>query len=79
MNTFTKLKIDRIEEGIAVAFSSEGNEYHFPQSFANVRENDVCDAIINDEGKVVSLSVNNRETQLNSDRMRTKLNKLFNK
>ena len=79
MNTFAKLKIDRIEEGIAIAFSNEGEEYHFPQKFANVRENDICDAIFNDEGKVISLSVNNQETQRSRDRLQTKLNKLFNK
>ncbi len=79
MNTFTKLKIDRIEEGIAIAFSNEGEEYHFSQKFANVRENDICDAIINDEGKVISLSVNSQETKRIRDRMHAKLNKLFNK
>ena len=79
MATFTKLKIDRIEEGIVIAFSDDGEEYHFSQRLANVHENDVCDAVINSDSKVVSLAINNRETQCNKDRVRNKLNKLFTK
>ena len=76
---FTKLRIDRIEEGIVIAFSEREEEFHFPLELAYVKENDVCDAVIDEEGKVISLTVSANETTDAKSRIQSKLSKLFNK
>ncbi len=74
-----KLRVDRIEEGIAVAFSEDGTEYRIPQEFAAVQESDILMATIHENGEVTTVEVLREETQEKKQRLRSRLKKLFNK
>ena len=78
-NQIVKIKIDRIEENTVIAFSDCGKKFVFPNGIFNVRENDICNAVINDNGTVLSIEVDKEETANKKQSLMLKLKKLFAK
>ena len=74
-----KLRVDRIEEGIAVAFSEDGTEYRIPQELAAVRESDILMATIHENSEIAAIEVLPKETAAKKSALRSRLKKLFNK
>jgi|GEM_PF-1896340 len=80
MNTEKKeLRVDRIEDGLAIAYAFDGTEYCMCQKIADIHESDILLADINAEGNVVSVSVLQQETEEVKASFKERLHKLFNK
>ena len=80
MNTKTKeLRIDRIEENIAVAHDSENNEFSLCKGEFNLSEGDIIEATFSETETIISVTVKAEETAKEKDLLMTKLSKLFNK
>lgn len=78
-NEVVKIKVDRIEENIVTTFSDSGKKFVFPSGIFNVRENDICNAVINDNGEILSIEVDNEETANKKQSLMSRLKKLFTK
>ncbi|MBQ8836027.1 MAG: hypothetical protein IJ002_00800 [Clostridia bacterium] len=74
-----KLHVDRIEEGTVIAFSSDGEEYTMCEKIADIKESDIINATINENGEVVSVEVLSEETENKKSEMKTRLRNLFTK
>ena len=46
----TELRVDRIEEGLAVAYDDDGREYTFCAKLADAAENDILLATLGERG-----------------------------
>lgn len=80
MNTKTKeLRIDRIEENIAIAYDSANNEFSLCKSEFNLSEGDIIEATFSDTKTIVSVIVKAEKTAKEKDLLVTRLSKLFNK
>ena len=74
-----ELRVDRIEEGMAIAYSTDGTEYCMCQKIADVQESDILLADINADGNVVSVTVLQSKTEEVKTSMQARLHKLFGK
>ena len=73
-----ELHIDRIEDGIIVAYDRLGNEYTICRKIADVKENDIIDATINEHGHIIDLTVLYEKTKAVKLSLKERLKKLFN-
>ena len=78
-NDIVKIKIDRIEENSAIAFSDNGRKFLFTSDGTEVRENDICNAVIDSDGKIISINVAKEETFTKKQGLKERLKKLFSK
>lgn len=74
-----ELRVDRVEEGLAIAYDAEGNEYCMCARIADLKESDILLASINSDGTVFDVSVLQEKTEENKQALKNKLQKLFNK
>ncbi len=74
-----ELRIDRIESGIAVAYSDTGQEYRFPKTPENLREGDIVRAALTACGQVTAVEILTEKTAQVKEEMRARLHKLFKK
>lgn len=74
-----ELRVDRIEEGLAVAYDDSGEEYTFCTKLANVKENDILCATISDSGAVIEAQKLTGQTDSTLQDMQARLHRLFNK
>lgn len=77
--TDKELRIDRIESGVAVAYSDTGQEYRFPKTPENLREGDIVRAALTAGGQVTAVEILAEKTAQVKEEMRTRLHKLFKK
>lgn len=75
----TELRVDRIEEGVAVAYDADGAEYRMCAKINDLAENDVLRASLNDEGEVVSVKKLPEKTEAVRTAVQSRLDKLFGK
>ena len=75
--TDKELRIDRIENGIAVAYSDTGQEYRFPKTPENLCEGDIVRAALTACGQVTAVEILTEKTAQIKEEMRTRLHKLF--
>ena len=73
-----ELHVDRIEDGIAVAYDRFGNEYTLRQKIADIRENDIINATVNERGHIIDLTVLTEKTEATKLSLKARLKKLFN-
>ncbi len=74
-----QLRIDRIEEGLAVAFAEDGTAYTVRADIADLRENDIIAASVDAHGEILTAEILHDETAAKKDELRLKLKNLFNK
>lgn len=74
-----KLRVDRIEEGIVIAFSDDGKEYTMCEKIADIKESDIINAAVNENGEVVSVEICKEETDAKKSELKSKLKSLFTK
>ena len=72
-----ELRVDRIEEGLAVAYDAGGREYTFCAKLANAAENDILLATVGDGGVVVAAKKLTEKTNAVLKDMHARLNRLF--
>ena len=78
MSTETKkLCVDRIEEGIAIAYDTDGNEYCMCERIADIQESDVLLATVNENGAVVDVRIQREETEEEKQILHSRLHSLF--
>ena len=73
------LTVDRIEEGIVISFSSDGQKYTFPLENLPLKENDIFKAEITENNNIIFLEIYKKETQERRQSLKSRLKKLFNK
>lgn len=73
----TELRVDRIEEGVAVAYDTDGAEYRMCAKIGDLAENDVLRASLNDEGEVVSAEKLPEKTEEIKAAAQSRLDRLF--
>ena len=74
-----KMRVDRIEEGLAVAYTDDGQEYILRKEIAYLKENDILLADIDQNGNVVNVQVRREETEKAKQTIKNRLQNLFNK
>ena len=74
-----EMRVERIEDGIAVAYDRFGNEYTVRQRIADIRENDIIDATVNEHGHIIDLTVLSEKTEAAKLSLKDRLANLFNK
>ena len=74
-----KLQIDRIEDGVIVACSDEGQEYLLHENSIGLKENDIVLAEINENGKIVNITPLPAETEQRIKTFKERLKRLFSK
>lgn len=74
-----EMHIDRIEDGIAVAYDRFGKEYTMCEKIADIKENDIIDATVNEYGHIIDLTVLSEKTETAKLSLRDRLSNLFNK
>lgn len=80
MHTETKkLRIDRIEEGIAVAFADDGKQYSLSPALCTMRESDILLVTLDTSDTVIAAEVLQKETEAEKDALRVRLKNLFHK
>lgn len=72
-----KLHVDRIEEGVVIAFSEDGKEYTMCEKIASVKESDIINAAINENDEVVSVEILSEETKSKKSELKNRLKNLF--
>lgn len=78
MNTKNvELNIDRIENGITVAYDRDGNRYVFAFPPVNVKEGDIISASINSNCEIIDFTVLQEETQRAKSSLKKQLATLF--
>ena len=75
----TELHIDRIEDNIAVAYDSNGNEYFIREKIFEIKENDIIEATLSEEGFVTEISVLHKKTEDKKQFVKKLLSDLFSK
>lgn len=73
----TELRVDRIEEGVAVAYDANGAEYIMCAKIGDLAENDIFLADVNDVGEVVSTEKLPEKTAEVKAAVQSRLNRLF--
>lgn len=74
-----KLQIDRIEDGVIVACSDDGQEYLLRETPNGIKENDIVWAEINGDGKIINIKPLPDETEQKKKTIRERLKRLFSK
>ncbi|MBQ4599310.1 MAG: DUF3006 domain-containing protein [Clostridia bacterium] len=74
-----KMRVDRIEEGLAVAYTDDGKEYILRENIANLKESDIIMATADENGNVIKVQVQREETENVKQTMKNRLQNLFNK
>ncbi len=74
-----KLYIDRIESGIAVAFTKNGKKYTFNCDNLKLIDGDIIEACFDEKGKVSQVTVLPAETENVKKRLSERLMNLFKK
>ena len=74
-----ELRVDRVEEGLAIAYDADGNEYCMCAKIADLKESDILLASINSAGMVFDVAVQQEKTEANKQRLKNKLNALFSR
>lgn len=75
----TELRVDRIEEGLAVAYDEGGREYTFCAKLTDAAENDILLAALGEDGAVVAATKLTEKTNAVKQDMQARLNRLFDK
>lgn len=75
----TELHIDRIEDGVAVAYDNNENEYFIRDNISDIKENDIVEATLTEDGLVTSITVLHEKTEAKKLSMKKLLTNLFNK
>ena len=74
-----KLQIDRIEDGVIVACSNDGNEYLLHENPLGLKENDIVSAEISEDGKILKINPLPAETEKKIKTIKERLKRLFSK
>lgn len=74
-----KLRIDRIEEGVVIAFAENGKEYTLSPSLCAMRESDILLATLDEKDTVIAAEVLKQETEEKKKTLRARLKNLFGK
>lgn len=74
-----ELRVDRIEEGLAVAYDDSGAEYTFCAKLADVNESDILCATVSENGAVVEAQKLAEQTDSTLRDMQARLQRLFDK
>lgn len=74
-----EMRIDRIEEGLAVGFTEDGEQFTLPKQNGELRENDIILAEVDESGEIISYTIKKEETETVKQTMQNRLRKLFNK
>lgn len=74
-----KMRVDRIEEGLAVAYTDDGKEYILRENIADLKESDIIIATADENGNVIKVQVQREETENVKQTMKNRLQNLFNK
>lgn len=74
-----KLRIDRIEENIAVAYDDGGNEYKIIEEPLQIKESDIVTAEFDECGNIIAISTEEEETAAVKNDFQGRLDKLFGK
>ena len=77
--TNMELRVDRIENGIAVAYSDTGREYRFAKRPKELRDGDIIRATIGKNGEIIIVEILGDKTTQVKVEMQNRLHKLFNK
>ena len=75
----TELHIDRIEDGVAVAYDNNENEYFIRDNISDIKENDILEATLTEDGLITSITVLHEKTEAKKHSMNKLLTNLFNK
>ena len=75
----TELHVDRIEDGVAVAYDNNENEYFIRDNISDIKENDILEATLTEDGLVTSITVLHEKTEAKKHSMKELLTNLFNK
>ena len=73
----TELRVDRIEEGLAVAYDDDGREYTFYAKLADAAENDILLATLGENDAVVAPTKLTEKTNAVKQDMHARLRRLF--
>lgn len=80
MNTEKKeLRVDRIEEGLVIAYDANGNEYCMCERIADIQESDILLADVNKDEQVVAVEVQREKMAVQTKTLTNRLKKLFDK
>ncbi len=80
MNTEAKeMTIDRIENGVAVAYDRDGNEYTVCANIAGIKESDIVSATVNEHGQIIDITVLHKITKNKKRSLKDRLTNLFEK
>ncbi len=74
-----ELRVDRIEDGLAIAYDASGNEYCMCAKIADLQESDVLLAAINKDGAVVDARVQHEKTNEIKQSLKSRLQSLFDR
>lgn len=74
-----ELRVDRIEDGVAIAYAADGTEYFMCQRIADLQESDILLAFVNQDGMVVDVTVRRKETEEVKQTLRNRLQSLFDR
>ena len=73
----TELRVDRIEEGLAVAYDDDGREYTFCAKLADAAENDILLATLGENDAVVAATKLTEKTNAVKQDMHARLRQPF--
>lgn len=80
MHTKTiQLRVDRIEDGIAVAYAADGAEYCTCAKATGIEENDILLAIVDANGNITDVTVLPEETEKVKQTLKSRLHSLFDR
>ena len=77
--TNMELRVDRIENEIAVAYSDTGREYRFTKEPKELRDGDIILATIGKDGKITAVEILGDKTAQVKAELQSRLHKLFKK
>ncbi len=78
-NDVIKIRIDRIEENLIIAFSASGKRFAFENCYSDINEGDICNAVISNDGEVLSVVPDKKATFIKKEGLRARLKRLFSK
>ena len=78
MHTQSKeLRVDRIEEGIAIAFDENGAKYIFSQNDFPACEGDIAHATFDRNGRITEIKIFKKKTNEEKELLQSRLSNLF--
>lgn len=72
-----ELRVDRLEDGIAIAYDKNGNRYEMCGRIADLSENDLIFAAIGDGGEVLAATVLPEKTEKIKRDLHVRLQKML--